>query len=57
LREHQQVPIRQYKLNPVKNLMGLKRPQINCPCCGAAMRIVQTRIPASSAFGLLASSG
>src|SRR5664279_4658152 len=34
------------KLKPFKNLAGLtKRPQISCPCCGGAMRIVQTRIP------------
>ncbi len=45
------------KLNPVKNLIGLaKRPQIKCPCCGGAMRIVQTRIPAPVAFGRFASS-
>ena len=42
------------KLNPVKILIGLaKRPQITCPCCGGAMRIVQTRIPASLALGRL----
>ncbi len=46
------------KLNPVKNLIGLaKRPPIKCPCCGGTMRIVQTRIPASVAFGQLALSG
>ena len=46
------------KLSPVKILIGLaKRPQINCPCCGGAMRIVQTRIPALLAFGRLAASG
>jgi hypothetical protein len=45
-------------LNPVKTLIGLaKRPQIKCPCCGGAMRVVQTRIPSSLAFGLLAPSG
>lgn len=46
------------KLNPVKTLVGLaKRPPINCPCCGGAMRIVQTRIPSPLAFGRLAPSG
>jgi hypothetical protein len=46
------------KLNPVKILTGLaKRPQIKCPCCGGAMRIVQTRIPSPLAFGRLAPSG
>ena len=46
------------KLNPVKMLTGLaKGPQIKCPCCGGAMRVVQTRIPASAAFGRLAPSG
>ena len=46
------------KLSPVKILIGLaKRPQINCPCCGGAMRIVQTRIPSLLAFGRLAASG
>jgi hypothetical protein len=45
------------KLNPIKTLMGLaKRPKIKCPCCGGAMRIVQTRIPALLA-GRLAPSG
>jgi Putative transposase. len=45
------------KLNPVKILIGLaKRPPIKCPCCGGAMRIVQTRIPASLAFRRLAPS-
>jgi hypothetical protein len=33
------------------------RPTIKCPCCGGAMRIVKTRIPALFAFGLLAPSG
>ena len=46
------------KLKPVKTLTGLtKRPQINCPCCGGAMRVVQTRIPSPLAFGRLAPSG
>jgi len=46
------------KLNPVKTLIGLaKRPPIKCPCCGGAMRIVQTRIPAPLVFGRLAPSG
>jgi hypothetical protein len=46
------------KLNPVKPLIGrAKRPQIKCPCCGGAMRVVQTRMPASVAFGRLAPSG
>ena len=46
------------KLKPVKALIGLiKRPEIKCPCCGGAMRIVQTRIPPLLAFGRLASSG
>lgn len=41
------------KLNPVKTLMALAaRPQVKCPCCGGAMKIVKTRIPALSAFGL-----
>ena len=45
------------KLNPVKTLIGLaKRPQINCPCCGGVMKIVQTRLPASAVFGRLAPS-
>lgn len=45
------------KLNPVKTLIELAiRPQIKCPCCGGAMKIVKTRIPALLAFGL-ASSG
>jgi hypothetical protein len=45
-------------LNPVKTLIGLAtRPQIKCPCCGGAMRVVQTRIPSPLAFELLASSG
>ena len=45
------------KLNPVKALLGLiKRPPIQCPCCGGVMRIVQTRI-LRPAFGLLAPSG
>lgn len=45
-------------LNSVKTLIGLtKRPQIKCPCCGGAMRIVQTRIPSPLAFGRLAPSG
>jgi hypothetical protein len=45
-------------LNPVKTLTGLvKRPPIKCPCCGGAMRVVQTRIPSPLAFGLLAPSG
>jgi hypothetical protein len=44
------------KLNPVKALPGLlKRPPTQCPCCGGAMRIVQTRIP-RPAFGLLVPS-
>ncbi len=46
------------KLNPVKPLIGAaKRPQIKCPCCGGAMRIVPTRIPSPLAFGRLAPSG
>jgi hypothetical protein len=46
------------KLKPFKNLAGLtKRPQITCPCCGSAMRIVQTRIPSTVAFGRLVPSG
>jgi hypothetical protein len=46
------------RLNPIKTLIGLtQRPQIKCPCCGGAMRIVKTRIPALFAFGLLAPSG
>ena len=46
------------KLNPVKILIGLaKRPPIKCPGCGGAMRIVQTRILASVAFGRFAPSG
>ena len=41
------------KLNPVKTLLVMaKRPQIKCPCCGGAMKIVKTRIPALMAFGL-----
>jgi len=46
------------RLSPVKTLIGLaKRPPIKCPCCGGAMRIVQTRMPSPLAFGLLAPSG
>jgi Putative transposase len=46
------------RLNPVKTLIGLaKRPPIQCPCCGGAMRIVQTRMPPPLAFGLPALSG
>ena len=45
------------RLKPFKILTGqIKRPQINCPCCGGAMRIVQTRIPPLQAFGRLALS-
>jgi Putative transposase len=41
------------KLNPVKTLLVMaKRPQIKCPCCGGAMKIVKTRIPALMALGL-----
>jgi hypothetical protein len=41
------------KLNPLKTLIELAiRPQIKCPCCGGAMKIVKTRIPALMAFGL-----
>jgi hypothetical protein len=41
------------KLNPIKTLIALAvRPQIKCPCCGGAMKIVKTRIPALSAVGL-----
>jgi len=46
------------RLNPIKILVGRSlRPTIKCPCCGGAMRIVKTRIPALSAFGPLALSG
>jgi len=46
------------KLKSIKTLVELtKRPQIKCPCCGGAMRIVQTRIPALLAFGRLTPSG
>ncbi len=42
-----------FKLNPIKTLVALaKRPAIKCPCCGSAMQIVKTRIPALMAFGL-----
>jgi hypothetical protein len=42
-----------FKLNPIKTLITLaKRPAIQCPCCGSAMQIVKTRIPALMAFGL-----
>jgi hypothetical protein len=41
------------KLNPIKALIArANRPQIKCPCCGGAMKVVKTRIPALSAFGL-----
>ena len=41
------------KLNPIKTLIALAiRPQIKCPCCGGAMKIVKTRIPTLSALGL-----
>jgi hypothetical protein len=47
-----------FRLNPVKALIGLaKRPPIECPCCGGAMRIVQTRMTPPLAFGLPALSG
>ncbi|MGZ8908185.1 MAG: IS91 family transposase [Methylobacter sp.] len=46
------------RLSPVKTLIALaKRPPIQCPCCGGAMRIVRSRIPAQLAFGRLAPSG
>jgi hypothetical protein len=46
------------RLNPIKILVERAlRPTIKCPCCGGAMRIVKTRIPALFAFGLLAPSG
>ena len=46
------------RLNPIKILVDRAlRPTIKCPCCGGAMRIVKTRIPALFAFGLLAPSG
>ena len=46
------------RLNPIKILVERAlRPTIQCPCCGGAMRIVKTRIPALFAFGLLAPSG
>ena len=46
------------RFKPVKALIELaKRPQIKCPCCGGAMRIVKTRIPPLLAFALLAPSG
>jgi hypothetical protein len=42
-----------FKLNPIKTLNALvKRPAIKCPCCGSAMQIVKTRIPALMAFEL-----
>jgi hypothetical protein len=46
------------RLNPIK-ILGEQalRPTIKCPCCGGAMRIVKTRIPALFAFGLLEPSG
>jgi hypothetical protein len=44
--------------NPIKILVERAlRPTIKCPCCGGAMRIVKTWIPALFAFGLLAPSG
>jgi hypothetical protein len=46
------------RLNPIKILVERAvRPTIKCPCCGGAMRIVKTRIPALLAFGLLVTSG
>ena len=46
------------RFKPIKALIALAtRPAIQCPCCGGAMRIVQTRIPSSLAFGSLAPSG
>jgi biopolymer transport protein ExbD len=46
------------RLNPIKFLVERAlRPTIKCPCCGGAMRIVKTRMPALFAFGLLAPSG
>ena len=46
------------RLNPIKIfVVRALRPTIKCPCCGGAMRIVKTRIPALSAFGQLAPSG
>ena len=47
-----------FRVNPVKALIALaKKPPIECPCCGGAMRIVQTRMPPPLAFGLPALSG
>ena len=44
-------------LNPIKALVArANRPVIKCPCCGGAMKVVKTRIPALSAF-VLAPSG
>ncbi|MGZ5528351.1 MAG: IS91 family transposase, partial [Limisphaerales bacterium] len=34
-----------------------KRPQIKCPCCGGAMRVVQTRIPSPLTSGRFVPSG
>jgi len=46
------------RFKPINALIALaKRPAIQCPCCGGAMRIVRTRIPSSLAFGSLAPSG
>ena len=34
------------KLNPGRTLTGVrKRPTLTCPCCGAPMKIIKTRIP------------
>ena len=40
------------KFNPVRAADGVKaRPPILCACCGAAMKIVRTRMPSSSVGG------
>lgn len=45
-------------LNPNRALQWIrKRPQLKCRCCGALMKIVQTRIPPSSPGRVLAQAG
>jgi hypothetical protein len=46
------------KKHPVHPQIGVaKRPQIKCPCCGGAMRIVRTQIRSPLAYGLPSLSG
>jgi len=45
-------------LNPNQALAWIKqRPRLSCRCCGAEMRIVQTRLPPTVSFRMAESSG